>query len=255
MKKLLLLLLAVGCAPQPARVVPGTPDPNPDILLVSISGKCGPLCPAGQNWDYLREEGSDDLLATHLRGLGRRVLTLSAAASALTSYQSPRSFLPQHGYPWLRTQLATVTQQYPQADIILLGHSHGSVLAHQLVLDFPNLAFSLLIDLDSQCLDWTYPGLDTACRKTGGVYPHDLVPDNVLQNIEIQASDSDLTGEAGGLTYAPLRDRVPNRRTDHTRRGITTLTGPDNHVSMTRPYSATMQLLMPLLTRWAHDRH
>ena len=238
-----------GCAPTFVHQPAPLPDPDPDVILVTLSGRCGFTCQSADNWDYLTASGGTAAISDWLRQRGRHVRTISGTAQVQDTYRSRESAAEQHGYPWVKAQLAAALAEFPRAQIIVMGHSHGSVFGHQLVRDFPATRFRLLIDLDTQCLLWTdyrqspYAGGCAPDPAHRGQRASDVTPDNVEFNLEVQSSGSDVQRVGQGLVYSPIRDRVPNIRPDGTRRGIVTLRSSDNHIMMPRAGSQSMTLV------------
>lgn len=194
-----LAVLLVGCrplVPLMAHTDPlNTAGPPPDVVVLAMSGRCGPPCRAPRdNWDYLSSRGTLDAVAGAIAAQGYTVQVAGYADNALESFQPLKVSTTQRGYAalakdfarikaaWLNSggpeplpadQLAQrpsvqgkLTQSKPhQPRIVLLGHSHGSVWLHYLAQTNPDVPFALQIDLDGICASWNLDhGVDLAAH-------------------------------------------------------------------------------------------
>ena len=171
---LLGLTSLVGCAPLPtfqealynpptaqqlARL-PARPPGSPDVLIVGISGRCGPPCQAPQdNWDYLGERGTLKAVAKVFEERGLKVRVEGYAERITTDFTSRRSKLPQRGILDLLSDYQKLTGEWVvgrrnPTRVILVGHSHGAVWAHYLSTLFAQVPVAALIDLDANCAAW-----------------------------------------------------------------------------------------------------
>lgn len=256
MERLLFLPLTLLCACAPKFIQQPAPmiDSQPDIILTSISGRCGLNCSPDDNRDYLNESGTNDRLAQALRKNGYRVMIISGVAQVKSTFFSKQSSFEQHGYPWIKEQLQQAITDHPQAALVVLGHSHGSVFTHILSEELQH-PIKVLIDLDTQCLKWTdyrQTPYETACNFLPNQHTYrysDLVNPRVEYNLELQASAQDLQRVSGQLIYSPVRDRVPNMRQNQQRDRILTLQTRDNHIMMPRPESQSTALITQFLSK------
>ncbi len=148
--------------------------------------------------------------------------------------------------------------------VVVVAHGHGVVWAHTAAMLHPDLPIEALIDLDGESLaweeddrsldpwdgdqwgpmlrsfsrsedvDWAFDIWDAADVWSVPGLPdpqdiEDVVPDNVLLNLEVASSD------------LVLRDREPNHRLDGTTDGIHRRTFDERHQDVAQPDSAAVQ--------------
>lgn len=245
-----------GCAPELLRPTQtpalDTTGPAPDVLLVSVSGRCGPPCQAPyDNWDYLSARGTPDAVAGVLGAQGLRVEVAGYASGAPLAWTSRKAPGVQRGYAALLRDMAAVQAAWfsPESRaaevrpprLVLLGHSQGSVWLHHFVQTHPELPVALQIDLDGICIAWALdhgpelaatrldppgqPRAADACdlRRAAGrqVRGKDLVWPSVQRNLEVQSKrlPSGLSA-GGGLVVNYLFELTPNIRPDGSSAGI-----------------------------------
>ncbi|MFC5847697.1 hypothetical protein [Deinococcus petrolearius] len=248
--------LLVGCAPEVLRPIRSqaldTAGPVPDVVVVAVSGRCGPPCQAPyDNWDYLSARGTLDAVAGVLSAQGLRTQVAGYASGAPLSWTSRKAPGVQRGYAALLRDMAAMQAAWfgPERRavgvrpprLVLLGHSQGSVWLHHFVQTHPELPVALQIDLDGICIAWALdhgpelaatrldrpgqPRAADACdlRRAAGrqVRGKDLVWDNVARDLEVQSKRLPSGLSAGGGLYVNyLFEVTPNLRPDGSSAGI-----------------------------------
>ena len=253
---LTLPLLLGGCAPELLRptqtMALDTTGPAPDVLVIAVSGRCGPPCQAPyDNWDYLSARGTVDALAQVVGAQALRVEAAGYASAAPLSWTSRKAPGQQRGYAALLRDMTAVQAAWfsPESRaagvrpprLVLLGHSQGSVWLHHFAQTHPELPVALQIDLDGICIAWYLdhgpelaaarldrpgqPRAADACdlRRVSGrqVRGKDLVWDNVERDLEVQSKrlPSGLSA-GGGLFVNYLFELTPNIRPSGSSAGI-----------------------------------
>lgn len=271
----LLLLLLSACAPivQFPAASPhlNLQGPPPDVVVIAVSGRCGPPCLAPRdNWDYLASRGTLDAVADAIAEQGYSVQVASYAGSALATYKSIKVGGEQHGYAALVRDFTQMKAEWfgkPHAPrLVLLGHSHGSVWLHHLARVNPYIPFALQIDLDGICASWTLdhrrtleqekidlPGDPLAINACEGVNvagktksAKDVVWPNVQRNLEIQSKRLPARiSDSGGFYLNYLFDLAPNLRPDGSSSGIERYISPrEDHSAISYPNSDAIQWVL-----------
>ncbi|WP_221088591.1 hypothetical protein [Deinococcus aquaedulcis] len=276
----LLALLACSCAPRLTVRPAQTPaldlaGPAPDVVLLSVSGRCGVPCEAPHdNWDYLTSRGTVDQVAQALSAQGLRVQVAGYASHPLAGHSSGLVPAPQRGFAALQVDLDTLAATWlggPRPPrLVLLGHSQGSAWLHHLTRVNPQVTFDVQIDLDGICLAWNTdfgrlvrdlaPGTVSpleACetfRVVGqNVSGKDVVWPNVRVNLEVQSQRLP-TLDAQGFPVNYLFELAPNVRLDGTRSGIERYVSPrEDHSAVTRPGSEALGWVTARLAALAGD--
>lgn len=266
---LTLLLGLVACTPlyvvHPARTPAlNLQGPPPDVVIFSMSGRCGPPCLAPRdNWDYLGSRGTLDRLADVFTAAGYRVQVSGYASNAAATFSSEYIGGPQRGYEALRSDFARVAQTWMKAArpprLVLLGHSQGSVWLHHLARVHPSVPVALQVDLDGICVAWKSDFGD-GIRELGSVYgdepsplqacdaftvagrtvgAKDIVWPNVALDLEVQSKRLPARpGVSGGWPVNYLFEVTPNVRLDGTRTGIERfISSREDHSAISFPNS------------------
>ena len=282
------ILSLSACAPatttgvtEPALVGEPTPRPagSPDVLLISISGRCPMNCQApADNIDYLTPRGTVQAVASTLQAQGLSVQTYAAAGN-LTEH-TPRTVIQgqvgvgktvaarQDGFLQAEEHLRAAYADWMRGRsnptrIVLLAHSHGVVWSHALARAHPEAQIAAMIDLDGVCdfwetdnrraiqsyvrqlghNPWSFDLSDSCSSVRVGHIRYDLkdvVFANVQNDLEVQSSR--LLSRADGSFVANLPfDALGNIRSDGTRTGIQTFrSSGETHSSVSRPDSRAM---------------
>lgn len=266
---LTLLLGLVACTPlyvvHPARTPAlNLQGPPPDVVIFSMSGRCGPPCLAPRdNWDYLGSRGTLDRLADVFTAAGYRVQVSGYASNAAATFSSEYIGGPQRGYEALRSDFARVAQTWMKAArpprLVLLGHSQGSVWLHHLARVNPYVPVALQVDLDGICVAWK-SDFGEGIRELGSVYgdepsplqacdaftvagrtvgAKDIVWPNVALDLEVQSKRLPARpGVSGGWPVNYLFEVTPNVRLDGTRTGIERfISSREDHSAISFPNS------------------
>ena len=274
---LLLPALLASCTFQP--VFPRTAQtkhldldgPPPDVVIFSVSGRCGPPCRAPRdNWDYLSARGTVDALANTFTGQGLSVQVAGYADNALSTFYPVKVSSPQHGYAALDNDFMTMkTKWMNRADapyVVLLGHSHGAVWTHHLVHSNPGVPVALQIDLDGICASWALdhskdlekhpvdrpgePRAVEACNflplKNLQVRDKDLVWPNVTYNLVVQSKKAPAAASpSGGLFFNYLFEMTPHVRPDGSSSGIEHYRSVrEDHSAVAYPNSEAMKWVL-----------
>lgn len=268
-----LLLTLVGCAPQfvihPFRAEPLALDgPAPDVVILSISGRCGPPCVSPRdNWDYLSSRGTLDSLADTISAAGYRVQVAGYASHPAALYQPPYLPTAQRGFGALLADFEQIRGRWlggaRPPRVVLLAHSHGVVWSHLLTRRHPEVPVALQIDLDGICVAWGgdygaalrdapmlpdgLPAARGACDKVTvkgrGVAYKDIVWPNVAHNLEVQSKRlPSRTGVSGGLPVNYLFELSANLRLDGSASGIERfVSAREDHSAVTKPGSDALR--------------
>lgn len=267
------LLTLAGCAPrfvaQPFRAAPlNLAGPPPDVVILSISGRCPPPCVSPRdNWEYLSSRGTLDHLADTIAGAGYRVQVSGYASHPAVQYASPYLEAPQRGFGALLADFGQMKRSWLQSGrpprLVLLAHSHGVVWSHLLTRRHADVPIALQVDLDGLCVAWggdygaairrlpeppeSASSARGACEKVmvggRGVAYKDIVWPNVARNLEVQSKRlPSRTGVAGGLPVNYLFEWSANLRLDGSAAGIERfVSAREDHGAVTRPGSDAMR--------------
>ena len=272
-----LAVLLVGCRPLVPLVAHSDPlntaGPPPDVVVLAMSGRCGPPCKAPRDsWDYLSSRGTLDAVASAIAAQGYTVQVAGYADNALESFQPLKVSTPQRGYAALAKDFARMKSAWfgpsPQGKshaprLVLLGHSHGSVWLHYLAQTNPDVPFALQIDLDGICASWNLDhGQDLAAHPVeqagqpkaidacdlrrvgkGQMRGKDIVWPNVAINLEVQSKrlPSGLS-DSGGFYINYIFEVTPNMRPDGSTDGVERyISWREDHSAVTYPNSDAMK--------------
>ncbi|HJN75337.1 MAG TPA: hypothetical protein QGF58_15520 [Myxococcota bacterium] len=265
----MLLFALLSCERQLAPVADSDlrPEGSPDVLVISVSGHCTSCVGWSYNDEYMLDRGTPGAIATALREQGHHA-EIWDYADALYTWESSRSGeVLVWGFLDLVAHLEWVEENWiaeydNPTRVVVVAHSHGVVWAHSALLAAEGVPVEVLVDLDGVCLswesdestvgigdDWTsvidshvaeygdpwWFDLADACDSwaiPGLQNPadiEDVVPDNVILNLEVGSSD--------WLLY----DAQHNRRLDGTQTGIHGFTSAENHAGLLRPTSDAME--------------
>lgn len=281
---LLAAALLSGCAPltwrpgaSPALNLDAAP---PDVVLLTVSGRCGPPCAAPRDdWDSLTPRGTVDAVADALAATGLSVQVAGYASNANESFFSRQVLAFQPGFGALVRDLERMKTSWlvgPNPPrLVLLGHSQGVIWTHYLTRINPDVRFSLLIDLDGSCTFWTadratdrptaplnypapgFPKPAAACDNhttpAGTLRGKDVVWPNVERNLEVQSKRLPArTSPAGGLPINYLFDLTRNARPDGSRTGIETFVSVrEDHSAISSPRSDAVRWVSEHATQLA----
>ncbi|PTA69575.1 hypothetical protein [Deinococcus arcticus] len=276
---LVFMALLAGCTPRLTVRPAQTPalnlaGPVPDVVLLSVSGRCGVPCEAPHdNWDYLTSRGTVDRVAQVLSAQGLRVQVAGYASHPQARFSSALVPAPQRGFAALQADLNTLAATWLRGArpprLVLLGHSQGSAWLHHLARVNPQVTFDVQIDLDGICLAWATDfgrlardlnlpvSLLEACdtfRVVGrSVSGKDVVWPNVRVNLEVQSQRLP-TLDAQGFPVNYLFELAPNVRLDGGRSGIERfVSAREDHSAVTRPGSEALAWVTARLSALASE--
>ncbi|WP_019008455.1 hypothetical protein [Deinococcus aquatilis] len=242
----------------------------PDVVLLSVSGRCGPPCAAPRDdWDSLTPRGTVDAVADALAATGLSVQVGGYASNANETFFSKQVLAFQPGFGALVRDLDRMKSTWLAGPnpprLVLLGHSQGVIWTHYLTRIYPDVPFSLLIDLDGSCTFWgadratdrpliplNYPApgqpkpaqaCDNLSTPAGTLRGKDVVWPNVERNLEVQSKRLPArTSPAGGLPVNYLFDLTRNARPDGSRTGIETfISVREDHSAVSHPNSDALR--------------
>ena len=270
-------LVLTGCTPlqqNPARnATLNLEGPAPDVVVIAMSGRCTQPCRAPRdNYDYLTSRGTLDAVADVISEAGFTVQVAGYADNAAETFQPLKVAQSQRGYKALVNDFATMRRQWLSSArpprVVLLGHSHGSTWLHQLVRNNQDVAFSLQIDLDSNCASWVLDhgaGLREVRADLPGQFPaigacngisvgnpprraigKDIVWPNVAQNFEVQSKRLPArTSASGGFWLNYTFEIAPNTRVDGSSMGIDRfISAREDHSAIAYPNSDAMKWVL-----------
>jgi pimeloyl-ACP methyl ester carboxylesterase len=265
--KLLLILLVtlVGCGgggtTAECSCLPPEPEEAPDVVLLTVSGRnldvLDFFCPPECNEAYLGNVGdAGEAIYTELTAGGLTVDTEHYIA-AWESYANPDRL----GCRQLIEDLRWIDENWPTARIVLVGHSHGCVWAHNVVAALPAIQIEVLVSIDGVSLYWETDHADSIndwyTSVGGNPFAHDLSDvtdrwvtaagdrdtkdvafDQVSFNIEIQSGDT------------LISDSVDNVRIDGSFTDIARFAANDSHSEVHQPNTASMNFILDQLSTW-----
>ena len=235
------------------------PEGSPDVLLLTVSGRCPPGCKApDDNIDYLTPRGTLKAVQDTLEAQGLSVTSYAVAGhldqhtvrSVVQTQIGAGRSIPagQQGFLQLEGRLNTAYADWIRGRsnptrIVLLAHSHGVVWTHALTRAHREVPISAMIDLDGVCdfweMDnrrfiqahlarlghnpWSFNLADSCGSVRVGNLRYDLkdvVYPNVQANLEVQSVH--LLGGGGTVVANAPYDGLQNIRTDGSRQNIQT---------------------------------
>ncbi|MFB9993949.1 hypothetical protein ACFFLM_18500 [Deinococcus oregonensis] len=277
---LYLMFVLAACAPitvQPARTAAlNLAGPAPDVVLLSVSGHCGPPCLAPRdNWDYLSSRGTVDAVADAIASAGLTVQVAGYASDAAAQFESLQVQGAQRGFGALLADFEGLKNGWMKGPnpprLVLLGHSQGVAWLHYLTRLSPETPFALQIDLDGICTAWradhsvgirSLPappdGLPTALSACdnlnipggslltrGSLSLKDLVWPNVAVNLEVQSKRLPARTNGSGLLVNYLFDLSRNARLDGSAAGIQTyMSAREDHSAVSYPGSDAVRWVL-----------
>ncbi|ANE44799.1 hypothetical protein SU48_05745 [Deinococcus puniceus] len=268
-----LFLSLTGCVP--IAVQSGRSEalnlagPAPDVVLLSVSGRCGPPCVAPRdNWDYLTSRGTVDAVADELGAAGLSVQVAGYASNAAAQFESLQARTPQRGFGALLADFERLKNGWMKAPhpprLVLLGHSQGVAWLHYLTRLHSEVPVALQIDLDGICTAWRadhaagvrglpapqggLPSALSACDSLsvpgaplltrGSLSLKDVVWPNVAANLEVQSKRLPARTNGSGLLINYLFDPARNARLDGGAAGIQTyVSAREDHSAVSYPGS------------------
>jgi len=254
-----LVLAACGGGGSPAPFDAPEIEAAPDVVLLTVSGRrfdpFAPFCPPECNEAYLGEPGdAGEAIFTELATRGLAV-DVEHYIAAWESYDGP----PRLGCRQLVEDLRWIEENWPEAAIVIVGHSHGCVWAHNVAAALPDVEIDVLVSIDGVSLQWEGDHGDSIedwfGTAGGNPFPHDLADvtevwptaagtrdtkdvafANVVFNVEVQSND---------LLFS---DDVDNVRLDGTDSSIARLAAPgDNHSEVHEPGTESMNFVIDRL--------
>lgn len=273
----LLLLVLTACVPitvQPGRSAAlNLAGPAPDVVILSVSGRCGPPCLAPRdNWDYLTSRGTVDAVADEIAAAGLSVQVAAYASNAAVQFGSLQVQAPQRGFGALLADFERLKSGWLRGPtpprVVLLGHSQGVAWLHYLTRLYPEVPFALQIDLDGICTAWRADhaagvrglatpqgGLPTALSACdslsvpgaplltrGALSLKDVVWPNVAANLEVQSKRLPARTNGSGLLINYLFDPARNARLDGSSAGIQTyVSAREDHSAVSYPASDALR--------------
>jgi len=258
---LFLLLFLAACGGGTTAECSCLPEPQgtPDVVLLTVSGRNLDLldlfCPPECNEAYLGDAGdAGEAIFTALSNSGL-VVDVEHYIAAWENYENPKRL----GCRQLIEDLRRIAAESPAARIVIVGHSHGCVWAHEVAAALPEIEIDVLVSLDGVSTQWEGDHADslTAWYDSvgGNPYPFDLRDvteswstaagardtkdvafGNVAYNIEVQSAD------------LLLSDDVDNVRLDGGEAGIDRLAASgDNHSEVHHPGTESMNFVIDRL--------
>lgn len=231
----------------------------PDVVLLTVSGRhfdlFDPFCPPECNEPYLGYAGdAGEAIFTALSNSGL-VVNVEHYIAAWESYENPKRL----GCRQLIEDLRRITAEWPEARIVIVGHSHGCVWAHNVAAALPDIEIDVLVSIDGVSTQWEEDQADalTGWYASVGGNPYafdlrdvteawttaaglrdtkDVAFDNVLYNVEVQSAD---------LLFS---DDVDNVRIDGGEAGIDRLAASgDDHSEVHEPGTESMNFVIDRL--------
>ena len=231
------------------------PDDAPDVLIIGFAGRCGVAgvgcsnAPVG-NTGYLdnSDTGTIQAIAETIGGLGYSVGWLNGRSHLNNKRESDSLAMGFNDVAafTLFAQETWISDFDNPTRLILVGHSHGTVWASLLAWNFPELTFDYAIYLDGICRLWWddhEPYFVQAFDNAGYTRPwpletnrtngpcqavnvsgfgrqdiEDVVPDNVIYGLEVQAA-----------WWSAPQDAEPNHRLSGNKYNIKTIRSNNLH--------------------------
>lgn len=250
-------------APVPPPLRPGN---TPDVVVISVSGRCFPLCdPPRDNTAYLGAPGDAAFVVARLfSDLGNAVGHAHFISSLYSYDDNNDNILDRHGFLELVDLLEWIHANWIHGfrnptRIVLLAHSHGCVWAHMAASVVQHIPIDYLISLDGNCLNWgaSYRSdIDLYFSQNGNPFPwdirypcdvwripglselqdtEDVVTPNVAINLEVRSA------------YI-VTDFQINHRTDGSRFNVTTFDSTrDDHAGVHDPGGESMPWVLSQL--------
>ena len=235
------------------------------MVLLTVSGRTLDLtnlsCPPECNVPYLGDPGdAAEAITTELR-VGGLSVDEEHYIAAWDNYTGPDRL----GCRQLIQDLRWIDENWPDTRIVIAGHSHGCVWAHNVISVLPDIDIDVLVSIDGISLQWEgdhAPFINdwVAMQAGGNPFAHDIadvtakwvvgtesldtkdvVFDHVAFNIEIQSDDQ--------CPLCILFDRVDNVRGDGTNASIQTFTSTaDSHSACHRAGTESMNFVLSRLS-------
>ncbi|WP_019010066.1 hypothetical protein [Deinococcus aquatilis] len=284
-----LLLLLSACAPITVHTgrsaALNLAGPPPDVVILSVSGRCGPPCSAPRdNWDYLSSRGTLDAVADAVAAAGLTVQVAGYASNAAVQFDSLQVQAPQRGFGALLADFERLKNGWLKGPtpprVVLLGHSQGVAWLHYLTRVYPEVTFALQIDLDGICTAWRadhaagirglpvppdgLPSAISACDSLsvpgvpllarGSLISKDVVWPNVAVNLEVQSKRLPARTNGSGLLINYLFDLSRNARLDGSAAGIQTyVSAREDHSAVSYPGSDALNWVLARIRPMAQD--
>ncbi len=273
-----VVLAGCGGGGSTAPSAPSTnlrPAEAPDVVILSVSGRCSvlSLCnPPEDNSAYLGEAGDASRAVENAFFDAGRSTERADFFSSMYSYDDDGDGdADRLGFVHLVATLEGVYDQWIRGfdnptRIVIVAHSHGCVWAHIATSVAQHVPIDYLISLDANCLGWPsayrpditeyfnangnrwwwdfrdpcdhwlIPGLDDAADTEDVVWP------NVATNLEVRSNDG-----------FGVSDWQINHRGDGSRTGVRTFDAPtDDHEEAHLPGYESMTWVLDMLHSFGH---
>ncbi len=276
----LFVVVLAGCGGGGGSAPPSTPSANlrpaeaPDVVILSVSGRCNQLLcnPPEDNWAYLGQPDDASRAVEDAFFDAGHTTERADFISSMYSYDDDGDGdADRLGFVHFVATLEAVHDQWIKGfdnptRIVIVAHSHGCVWAHIATSVVQHVPISYLISLDANCLGWPsayspditdyfiangnpwswdfrapcdhwqIPGLDSAADTEDVVWP------GVAVNLEVRSND--------GLL---ISDWQINHRGDGSRFGVFTFDSVnDNHGESHEPGRESMTWVLDRLQAFGH---
>jgi len=227
----------------------------PDVVVFSVSGRCGLNCNApDDNHDYLSGAGTVREVARAFEAEQMTVYALGYRSHLFNGPSTGGDAEAQFGFLQLETDFDWVRRNWPATRKVLLGHSHGVNWTHNLLRLHPAWTADYLIDLDGVCTKWEEDNEASfrAYYRARGGNPWPADPRRSCRAVFVQGKARKYSVKDvayPGVTFnlevrtgaGPIADAVPNLRPDGSKRGVEGLVVDENHAAIVVPGSRALE--------------
>ncbi|MEM8883770.1 MAG: hypothetical protein AAGD14_06875 [Planctomycetota bacterium] len=259
----LVFCFAIACGgggSDPAPQVDRTPVEQPDVVLLTVSGRNLDLldffCPPECNEAYLGEAGdAGEAVFTELTNRGLTVEVENYIA-AWDNFEGPLRFGARQLIRDLEEIYETwVKDQAEPTRIVILAHSHGAVWAHNVIAALPDIPIDILVSIDGVTTQWESDHADSLTdwfNANGNPFAFDLrdVSDAWLVN-SVARDTKDVAFDTIGVNIEVqsndflIFDDVDNLRIDGSETGIRRLfASGDDHGEVHEPGTEAMNFVI-----------